>query len=395
MAAPRHIVLVAGEESGDVLGGRLCAALREKWPDVRLSGVGGAQMMAACAGNGAAFETLFEMTDLSVMGLVEVLPALPRILSRMKQVRRHIRDTRPDLVVTIDAPDFNFRIGRYVRKACPAIPVVHYVAPTVWAWRAGRAKKIAAFLDGLMCVLPFEPPYFEVHGLKSRYVGHPLTEKIDILPSSGEAKAGFGLGADTPVVAMLFGSRKSEVAKLGNDLAETVRILHREKPGTIFLIPALAHVKADILRALGGVFEDPERLDFLKFIAPEDRYLAFRAADCAVAASGTVGLELAYCGTSHAIAYRINPLTFAIGRKLVRVKFAHLGNIMLGRAVFPEFLQDDCAPAALAAFAQDILSQGAGSRMKEGIEEIQNLIRIEKSSERAVAFLDDILRERA
>lgn len=395
MVAPRHIVVIAGEESGDVLGGRLCAALRERWPDLGLSGVGGAQMMAAASENGAAFDTLFDMTDLSVMGLVEVLPALPRIMNRMKRVKRHIAAVRPDLIVTIDAPDFNFRIGRYVHKACPQVPVVHYVAPTVWAWRAGRARKIARFLDGLMCVLPFEPPYFELHGLKSQYVGHPLTEKIDGLPAQSVAKAHYDIQETMPCVAMLFGSRRSEISKLGNDFAQTIHLLHKEKPEAVFLIPALAHVKADILKALGRVFDRPEEQACLRFIPPQDRYMAFRAADCAVAASGTVGLELSYCGTPHAIAYRMNRLTFAIGKLLVKVKFAHLGNIMLGRAVFPEFLQDNCDPKALAAFVRSILTQGAPPDMAAGIEEIGDLIRVEKASDRAVAFLGGVLAQRA
>ncbi len=397
----RHVVVIAGEESGDVLGGRLCEALRARFPNIRLSGVGGTSMRnsggESAASTPPVFENLFEMTDLSVMGLVEVLPALPRILRRMKQVVTHIHATRPDLVITIDAPDFNFRVAKRVRALCPDIKLIHYVAPTVWAWRAGRAQKIAAFLDGLMCVLPFEPPYFEPYGLAARYVGHPLTAKIDPLPSRDEARENLGLSRDAQLVCLLFGSRKGEVKRLGADLAAVLRLVDGRRSDTVFLIPALPHVKGLIEEALAKARVTAS--DQLRFIAPQDRYMAFRAVDCAVAVSGTVGLELAYAGTPHCIAYRMNRLSFAIGKQLVKVAFAHLGNIMMGRRVFPEFIQDDCKPQDIADFVEQVLAGGDVSDMRRGIADIKNLIRHTKNgktsksaADQAIDFIIDVLR---
>lgn len=331
-----NIVILACETSGDVLGASLLRSLKLQFPDARFSGVGGTEMIAQ------GFTSLFDMQDVAVMGLGEVLPALPRVLKRIKQVKAFLREVKPDLVVSIDAPDFNFRVLKAVREDCPDTKFIHYVAPTVWAWREKRALKISKFLDGILCLLPFEPPYFEKHGLSACYIGHPLVEKFSFPGESVDAFKGQYVGKEQKSVCVLFGSRHNEIKKMGPIFAEMIKGVLSRDPDIVFLVPALNHLKDRIEHMLEAELGKARSERSIRFINPDERYMAFKACDYAVATSGTVGLELAYAGTRHCIAYKMGKLSYMLAKRLVNVKYAHLANIILDKAFIPEFLQDNC-----------------------------------------------------
>ena len=341
-AGAPNIYLIAGEPSGDLIGAGLMAALKDATGGaVRFAGIGGEHM----AGHG--LRSLFPMAELSVMGLVEVLPRVPRLLRRIRQTARDIRRRAPDAVVTIDAPGFSFRVAR--RLAGRGIPLVHYVAPTVWAWRPGRAAKIARFLDHLLAVLPFEPPYFEAVGLPCTFVGHPIV----VESASGDGlrfRADHHIPAGAPVLGVLPGSRHSEVSRLLAPFGGAVALLRARLPDL--------HV---VTVTVGSVAEEVEAAT-REWRAPvtvvRDASLradAFNACDAAIAASGTVAIELAVAGTPMVIGYRMAPLTMAIARALVRIRYVNVMNLTLGREAIPEFIQEACTAEALAEQAGKLL----------------------------------------
>ena len=338
------VFLVAGEPSGDALGGRLMAALRERaGGHIDFAGVGGERMAAE------GLESLFPMTDLSVMGLVEVLPRAPRLLRRLRQTAVAVRARRPDAVVTIDSPGFNLRLARRLRGFDR--PLIHYVAPTVWAWRAGRARTMAALFDRAMALLPFEPPYFERAGLPCGFVGHPAVE--DPAPADGAGfRARHGIAPDAPLLAVLPGSRAGEVRRMLPVYLAAARELAARLPGLRLVtatVPAVADSVAGADWPLPPVIVGDAA----------ERRAAFAAADAAIATSGTVTLELAVARTPMAVCYRVAPATFAIARRLVRARFFCLVNLVLDRPAIPELLQSACAPRAVAEHAERLVVDSA------------------------------------
>lgn len=313
----KHICILAGEESGDVLGGRLMAALKTKG-DFQFTGVGGQGMIEQ------GLNSLFPMTDLSVMGIFEILPRLPKLIKRINQTVDHIAETQPGIVITIDSPDFCKRVVRKARKHCPNTKFIHYVAPTVWAWRSGRAKVMAELFDGLVCLLPFEPPYFEKHGLKAQFCGHPIVETI----SDKE------YDRKDDHILILPGSRMGEIKRMAPVFADVFQAMNKMNPDLEGRIVALPHLKNEIAEHFLGMN--------VTYIDPKTRYKAFQKAPFAIATSGTAGLELAVAGCAHVIAYKTNSLTWWVMKGLVTVKYAHLVNIMAGKKLIPECLQNDC-----------------------------------------------------
>ena len=343
MTAAPLVFLIAGEPSGDVLGGRLMAALdHSSGGRVRFAGVGGPNMES----HGLA--SLFPMRDLSVMGVAEVLPRLPRLLRRLRQTVAAAKSSRPAAVVTIDSPDFNFRVARRLKGK--GFPLIHYVAPTVWAWRPGRAHAIAAYLDHVLALLPFETPYFEAEGLACTFVGHPVVEG----GAGGGDGAAFrrrrGIDPQASVVCFLPGSRCSEVGPLMPVFGETLARLRTGRPDLCAVIATVATVSDSVTAAARDWPAAP-----LMVSDTAEKYDAFAAADVALAASGTVALELAMAGTPAVIAYKTNPLTAFLARRLIRVRFVNLVNIVLDRPAVPEFLQNDCRPERLAAGVDHLL----------------------------------------
>ena len=345
VAPPRtiRIMLVAGEPSGDAIGARLMAALKLRTlGKVAFSGIGGARM----AEQGLASRV--PLAELSVMGLVEVLPRVPNLLRRLRETADFALAERPDAVVSIDAPGFSFRLAR--RLAGRGIPLVHVVAPTVWAWRPGRARTIARFLDHLLVLLPFEPPYFEREGLATTFVGHPVLDSGADRGQGAAFRARHGIAAKTPLLAVLPGSRAGEVSRLLPVFGETLALLRRRIGGLQAVVPTLAPV-AGTVRQAAAQWPVPTAV----LAETDEKYDAMAASQAALAASGTVALELALADVPAVVAYRVHPVTAFLARRLVRVRYANLVNILLDRPVVPELLQQDCVPSKLAEAVERVM----------------------------------------
>ena len=348
------IFLIAGEPSGDLLGARLMAALKTQSSGrIRFAGVGGPGMTAQ------GLDSLVPIAELSVMGLLEVLPHLPRILGHIRRTAEAARRLRPAALVTIDSPNFTLEVAK--RLAGEAFPKVHYVAPSVWAWKPWRAKRIARTIDHLLALLPFEPPYFERHGLATTFVGHPALEA-----PRGEDPAAFrrsqGIPEDAPVLCVLPGSRRGEIRRLLPIFRETLERLAPGVPGLRALVPSVPSV-ADEVAAAAASWPVPA----VVLRAPADKYKAFAASDAALAASGTVAVELAVAGVPAVIAYRVAPLTAFFARRLIKVRFASLPNLLLDREVQPEFIQENCTPEKLTAALEQLLGDPhARTAQKQG-----------------------------
>ena len=338
------VFLSAGEPSGDLLGARLMQALKNKTDNrIAFAGVGGARMEEQ------GMVSLFPMSDLTVMGAVEVLPRLPRILRRLNETTTQAIRLRPAAVVTIDSPDFNFRVAKRLKGR--GISLIHYVAPSVWAWRPKRAARIAGFVDHLLTLLPFEPPYFEAEGLPATFVGHSV---IDGGAGSGDGNNFRQRHAITPadtVIVVLPGSRLGEVSRLGCVFGETLNLLKKKFPGLRIVVPSVSPV-ADSVRRLTKGWPSP----VIIVEGEAEKFDAFAAADVALAASGTVALELALARTPAIIAYKTNPLTWFFVRRLIKIRFAHLVNLILDREAIPEFLQGACRPDVMATAIKSLLA---------------------------------------
>jgi len=374
--------LIAGEPSGDGLGGRLMAALRVLCQDhLHFAGIGGPRMSEQ------GLSSLFPMTELSIMGLAEVLPHLPRLARRLTQTVAEIGARRPAAVITIDSPGFNFRVAKRLKGA--GIPLIHYVAPSVWAWRPGRAREVADFLDHLLALLPFEPPYFEAEGLSCTFVGHPVVESGADKGDGAAFRRRHCIAGNAPVICVLPGSRCAETAQLLPVFGATLGLLKRTRPRLHAVVPTVAGVAGDVSRA---VAKWP--VPALVIDGESEKFDGFAASDVALAASGTVSLELALAGVPTAISYRVNPLTSWLARRLIRVPYANLVNIILEREVVPEFIQGDCR-AHLLAPAIDRLLDGVGAAQTEASAEALRRIGYggPSPSERAArAVLDAISR---
>lgn len=343
------VFIVTGEPSGDLLGARLMAALkRATGGRIRFMGVGGESMAAE------GLETLADLSEFAVMGFVEVLPKVRRILRRVRQLTDRIEAEQPDVLITVDSWGFTGRLNRAVRARKLGIPQVHYVAPMVWAWKERRAEGVARAVDHLMCLLPNEPAYFERHGLACTHVGHPVVEGGAGRGDGAAFRQAHNIPAEAPLLAVLPGSRRSETSRLLEPFGEAVALLAKRFPGLQIAVPTVATVSGPVEAAVKS-WPVPSVL----VRGEAARYDAFAAADAAMAASGTVGLELALAGVPHLVAYRISPVTAWIIRKLIKIRFANLINLTLNREVVPEFLQELCTPQALADKIEDLLTDQA------------------------------------
>jgi len=334
---PLRIFLVAGEASGDLLGANLMRALKAQRPDVQFFGVGGKNMQAE------GIESLFPMEELSVMGLAEVLPRLFKIMARIRKTRKAVLRKKPHALITIDSPDFCFRVVKQVKARSKDIPCIHYVAPSVWAWRPKRAEKVAKFLDHILTLLPFEPPYFTRHGLDATFVGHPVVEKIDSRGDGARFREKYSLKQNQPVFCMLPGSRMSELSRLLDKFCETADIVLRHRHQAVIVIPTLPHLKPYIEKFFTGKGINP-----IIVTDDQDKYDCFAAGTAALAASGTVTLELAMADTPHIIAYKLNPASAWVAKHLVKTPYVNLINILLRRPVVPELLLEDCEPQPMS-----------------------------------------------
>lgn len=339
------IYLIAGEPSGDLLGSRLMRALSAK-ADVEFFGLGGDTMKQA------GLKSLFDISDLAVMGLVEVIPSIPRVLRRIKQVVNDITITQPDVVITIDSWSFSSRVHKALRKLNLPIKQVHYVAPQVWAWKKRRAKTMYKYIDELLTLLPNEAQYFTPYHLHVDFVGHPVIESAALKADGQEFRRQHNIPPSAQVISILPGSRHNEVAKLLPDFLRAAEILYRQNQNLYFVLPTVSTVTGRVRQATKGV-------DFPLLVVEteSERYGAFQASSAAIAASGTVALELAICQIPHLIAYKVSPLTYVLAKNLVKIKYVNLTNIMLNRLVIPELLQYDCTAENIAKVITDLLGK--------------------------------------
>jgi lipid-A-disaccharide synthase len=337
MSRPLSIYLAAAEESGDVLGAALIGALRALRPDTRFAGVGGQNM----AREGVM--SPFPIDDLSIIGLVAIPRKLPLILRHIRETADAVIAAKPDALVIIDSPDFTHRVARRVRKAAPHIPILNYAPPSVWAWRPGRARAMRAYVDEVLAILPFEPAAFaRLNGPPCTYVGHPLAERIAVLrPDEEEQRR---RNADPPVVLVLPGSRGSEIRRLTAIFGAAIGQAAAKAGPFDLVLPTLPHIAERVRAAVGGWPVQPRIV-----VDKAEKDAAFRVARAALAASGTVTLELALAGVPMAAGYRLPVWEGWIFRAMALIDTVILANLVLGEKAVPEYLQGACNADAIAA----------------------------------------------
>ena len=338
--SPKRIALVAGEASGDGLGAGLIDELRKRYPNAEFVGIGGDAMRhAGC-------ETWHHASELSVMGLAEVLRHLPRLLKLRREFRERLLAWKPDVFIGIDAPDFNLGVERWLKQR--GIRTVHYVSPSVWAWREKRAAKIGNSADRVLCLFPMEPAIYARHGVDARFVGHPMADALPLEPDRAASRAALGVPMDVPVLALLPGSRLGEVGRLAQPFLEAARLVAEATPRLKVLIPAANDECKAVLAPL---------LAATPFPSPRPRLLdgqareAMIAADVVLLASGTATLEAMLAKRAMVVGYRIAPLTYRIVKTfgMLKVERYALPNVLAGEDLAPELMQDDCTPDKLAA----------------------------------------------
>ncbi len=337
---PPRIALVAGETSGDLLGAGLIAQLRERFPGAQFVGIGGDAM------RNAGCETWFDASELSLMGLVEVLRHLPRLLKLRSELRERLLAWQPDVFIGIDAPDFNLGVEKWLKQR--GIRTVHYVSPSVWAWKEKRAEKIGASADMVLCLFPMEPPIYARHGVDARFVGHPMADDIDYQADRDVARAALGISSSSPVLAVLPGSRLGEVNRLAETFFEAAWQVSEQVPGLQVLVPAAnAAVKPVLAEHLSR-----SALPMLRsHLLDGQARTAMIAADVVLLASGTATLEAMLVKRPMVVGYKVAPLTARIVRMLglIKVQRFALPNILAGEDLVPELIQQDCTPAQVAA----------------------------------------------
>ena len=339
-----RIVVIAGEASGDRLGASFIHSARALYPDLKIEGIAGPEMRAA------GCDAWFDSQDLAVMGLVEVVRHLPRILRIKRSVERRLLADPPDILLGIDAPDFNLRVEKVARRA--GIPTVHYVCPSVWAWREGRVKVLRAACDRILCLLPFEPEFLARHQVAGEFVGHPLADEISAAPDQAAARQRLGIGSG-PVVTIMPGSRNSEVERIGPYLAQTAAWLSHEVAGIQFIVPAANADLRGAIESQFGALTPSVKVNILDGQAHE----AIAACDAALIVSGTAALEVMLSKRPMVIAYRMAPLSYYAARLLhflglMKLEYISLPNLLADRPLVPELIQGQATPEALG---QEIL----------------------------------------
>jgi lipid-A-disaccharide synthase len=324
-----RIALCVGETSGDQLGAGLIEALRQRFPDAQFAGIGGDAMRAA------GMDTWFDASELAVMGLAEVLAHLPRLLKLRKTFRQRVLDWKPDVFIGIDAPDFNLGVERWLKQR--GVRTVHDVSPSIWAWRQGRAAKIGDSADRVLCLFPMEPPIYAQHGVDARFIGHPLADAIPLQPDRTTARAALGEAGDTPILALLPGSRLGEIGRMLPDFVDAARRLAADVPGLRVLVPA---ANAQCRAAIDAILGDAPAFRVIDGQAQQ----IMIASDVVLLASGTAALEAMLCKRPMVIGHRISALTYRIVKLFGLLKSAHvsLPNVLAGKTLVPELLQDQC-----------------------------------------------------
>jgi lipid-A-disaccharide synthase len=348
-AAAPLIFIIAGEPSGDALGGALIAALKQRAGGaVRFAGIGGERMAEE------GLRSLVPLHELAIMGIAEVLPRARRILRLVRETADRVAALQPAAVVTIDSSGFTWRVAENLRRRGERVTLIHYVAPMVWAWRKAKARKVARWYDHLMTLLPFEPAYFTALGLSCSYVGHPVLESGAERGDGAAFRRRYGIAADAQVLCLLPGSRRGEVNRLLPIYRRTVIALRQRHPRLMIVLPTIGLV-AEAVGAATRAWPVP--VTIVHGLA--EKYAAFAASDLALAASGTVALELAMAELPAVIAYKMNPITGFLARRIVETRFVNLVNVILGRLVIPELLLEECTADRLSSALDALLGDAA------------------------------------
>jgi lipid-A-disaccharide synthase len=365
------IFIIAGEPSGDVLGGKLMAEIKQQSDIVEFVGVGGCKMQEQ------GLQSIFPMDDLSLMGFAEVVPHIPKLLKRINQTVAAIIESKANMVITIDSPDFCFRVIKKLNKNSLAkkIKKVHFIAPTVWAYRENRAQKIAKLYNLLLVILPFEPPYFEKYGLETLFIGHPIVENnppsISALvdtPAIHDFKQQYNIKSEDLVICAMAGSRVGEVRRILPEIIGAINILAVKNPNLVVLMPVIKKTKQLVESYIKQINTKVILIDEVQ------KHQAFQASNLAIAKSGTNNLEIAIAGLPMITIYKINPITHFIIAKMVKVKFANIINIILNFELIPELIQDNCNSQKIAQIAQNLIFNS--NLAKTQILESQNVLKI-------------------
>ncbi|MEO6171288.1 MAG: lipid-A-disaccharide synthase [Lysobacter sp.] len=379
---PRRVALVAGEASGDLLGASLIEQLRLRWPGAEFVGVGGPAMREA------GMATWFDASELAVMGLSEVLRHLPRLLRLRRELRQRVLDWRPDVFIGIDAPDFNLGVEQWLKQR--GVRTVHYVSPSVWAWREKRAAKIGQSADLVLCLFPMEPAIYAKHDVDARFVGHPLADAMPLQPDRYAARTALGLDRERPVLALLPGSRVGEIQRLGADfIGAAARVLAAE-PRLLVVAPmAGAQARATFETLLAAHPDAPALARSLQVIDGQSR-TAMVASDVILLASGTATLEAMLAKRPMVVAYRVSALTYRLVKGLGMLKVDHyaLPNVLAGEALVPELMQDDCHPVALADACLAWLRGTGGDALAPRFLALHETLRRDASAQAAQAVVE-------
>ena len=372
MSRPLTVALVAGEASGDILGAGLMQALKARHPDVRFIGIGGPRMEAQ------GLQSYFPLERLAVMGLVEVLGRLPELLARRKRLLKTFLDVRPDVFIGIDAPDFNLDLALKLRRN--GIKTVHYVSPSVWAWRQNRVLKIRDACDLMLTLFPFEAKFYDAHQVAVRFVGHPLADAIPLVPDRAAARAELQLPQDGLVVALMPGSRGGEVGRLGPLFLAAAERLRSMRPGIRFVVPCASPERREQLEQILAGRDLPLTL------LDGQSHAALAACNAVLIASGTATLEALLYKRPMVVAYSVAPLTFRILKRMVKSPYVALPNLLAQRLLVPELLQDAATPDAMARLLSPLLDNG--DVQTEGFDAIHRTLRCDASSQAAGAVLE-------
>lgn len=371
------VLVVAGEASGDQHAADLVAALKRTHPELRFFGMGGPRLAAQ------GVELLYGAHEISVMGIVEVLPKIPRIWKVLRGLSAEAARRKPKVAILVDVPDFNFRLARRLKPL--GVRIAWYVSPTVWAWRPGRAHTLAQLVDRLMCILPFEEAFLRDRGVNATYVGNPVVDQVPHVEPASHFRPGLGLTSDHPVLAVLPGSRKSEIKRLLPTLVDVAAKLVSTHPGLQLVVPIAPGLDPDHISAafaskgLAPVLVDGH--------APE----AVGASDVALVASGTATLEAGLMRRPLVAVYRVNALTYFIGRLLVKVPFFCLVNLLVGRRLVPELLQGDMTVERIIAELEPLWAGPGREQCLQGLDELRTTLGPGGASERAAQVVAELL----
>ncbi|ABN73115.1 lipid-A-disaccharide synthase [Actinobacillus pleuropneumoniae] len=375
------IALVAGEISGDILGAGLINALKLHYPNARFIGVAGPRMIQA------GCETLFDMEELAVMGLAEVVKHLPRLLKRRKQVIETMLAEKPDIFIGIDAPDFNLTVEEKLKAS--GIKTIHYVSPSVWAWRQNRVHKIARATNLVLAFLPFEKAFYDRFNVPCRFIGHTMADTIALKPNRAEACVGLNLDEAQRYLAILVGSRASEVGFLAEPFLKAAQILKQQYPDLQFLVPLVNDKRIAQFEQIKAQVAPELSVHILKGNARQ----AMIAAEASLLASGTAALEGMLCKSPMVVGYKMKAMTYWLAKRLVKTKYISLPNLLADEMLVPELIQDECNPENLAWYLGNYLADDADHRkqrneLKQRFTELHKLIQCDADAQAAQAVVD-------